>query len=604
MGSVWKELRRRNVVRVTVAYIIVSWLLLQVADTLIPALLLPSWFRSAVAVTLILGLPIAVIFAWAFELTPGGLKKEKDLDSDRSITQFTGRNIDFIIIGLLVTALGYLVYDKFILDPSRDAATIQAAATTIISAESQGIDKSIAVLPFVDLSENSDNEYFSDGLSEELLNLLAKVPELRVSARTSSFTFKNSGLTIPEIAKALTVAHALEGSVAKDGDNIRVRVQLVRADDGFQLWSETYSRTLDNIFQIQDEIAKAVVDALKITLLGTAPKARVTDPEAYSLYLEGQYYGYKRTEESLAKSIDLFRQALVIDPEYTPARVELALSYGWYAGIGTGTLSIEDAYAKADRAIEIAIKQDPDYAWTYFVRGRSRIFNRFNFVAGVEDYEHAFQLDPENALIIAALGTGDRVLGRFDEAIEHYMAALELDPVMAEILNSLGTAYLYSGRLDDAETSYRKALSVSSGFAGARFRLGRVLISQGRHAEAFAEMRKEGNSLYQNAGLAMVHHVLGNHEESDRAHDDLIIDNADTAAFQIAEVYSFRGDPDKAFQWLEKSSEVKDSGLAFVLGDPAFRSLIGDPRWQAFLDKLDLLDAWRAMPPEHAGPAP
>ncbi len=518
----------------------------------------------------------------------------------------TGRKLDFIIMAVMVLALGYFAFDKFVLDPSRDAELMQTMTEAVTeqateSGNAETADKSIAVLPFVNMSDDASNEYFSDGISEEILNLLAKVPEMRVAARTSSFSFKDQNLEIPTIAERLNVAHVLEGSVRKAGSQIRITVQLIKADDGFHLWSETYDRTLDNIFQIQDEIAAAVVNALKVTLLGEAPKVRVTDPEAYSLYLEGQYFGYQRTVESTAKAIDLFKRALEIDPGYTPAWAELAYNYIWYASIGA--MPIEEGNVLADQAIEMALSTDPDYAWTYFVRGASHVFNKFNFKAGIEDYQHALQLDPRNAFIIAAAGTGARVLGRFDEAIDHYLAALELDPVMAETLNFLGMVYLGSGRLDEAEASCQKTLAVSPRFAGARFRHGRVLLRQGKLTEALAEVQQESNSIYRNTGLAMVHHVLGNHEESDRALDELIRDAADSAAFQIAEVYGFRGELDKAFEWLEQSLEIRDSGLASLLGDPAFRGLIADPRWISFLDQLGLLDAWRATPPEHGGPA-
>jgi TolB-like protein/thioredoxin-like negative regulator of GroEL len=511
-----------------------------------------------------------------------------------------------MIIGMLVVALGYFAYDKFVLDPSRDAELMQTMTEAVTeqateSGNAETADKSIAVLPFVNMSDDASNEYFSDGISEEILNLLAKVPEMRVAARTSSFSFKDQNLEIPAIAERLNVAHVLEGSVRKAGSQIRITVQLIKADDGFHVWSETYDRTLDNIFQIQDEIAAAVVNALKVALLGKALKTRETDPKAYQLYLEGQYFGYQRTEESLTKAIELFKRALAIDPGYTPAWAELAYSYLWF--VGMGAMPIDEGNALADQAIEMALSTDPDYAWTYFVRGASHLYNKFNFKAGIEDFQHALQLDPGNAFIVAAAGTGASVFGRFDEAIDHYLAALELDPVMAENLSFLGTVYLFSGRLDEAEAALRKTLALSPRFASARYRHGRVLLRQGKHSEALAELEQENSFVYRTTGLAMLHHLMGNHEESDRALKDLIGDAADIAAFQIAEVYGVRGEADEAFEWLEQSLVIRDSGLASLLGDPAFRGLIGDPRWIPFLEKLGLLDAWRAMPPEHGGPA-
>ncbi|MDH3902866.1 MAG: hypothetical protein OES90_06560, partial [Xanthomonadales bacterium] len=273
--SFFAELKRRNVFKVAVAYIIVAWLLLQVSDTLVPALHLPEWFNSGVAFVLIIGFPIAMIFAWAFEMTPEGIKKEKDVDRSQSITNVTSQKLNNVIIGVLVLALVYFAIDKFILAPGRTlpgsdqisqqasdhtAETNEKSALTPVEVTPDSIEannKSIAVLPFVNMSSDPEQEYFSDGLSEELLNLLVKIPELHVAARTSSFSFKGQSIEIPEIASRLNVDHVLEGSVRKSGNQLRITAQLIQADNGYHLWSETYDRQLDNIFQIQDEIAHA-----------------------------------------------------------------------------------------------------------------------------------------------------------------------------------------------------------------------------------------------------------------------------------------------------------------------------------------------------------
>ena len=604
--SFFNELKRRNVFKVAAAYIIVGWLIMQAGEVLSPALRLPEWINSALAFFLILGFPLALIFAWAFEMTPEGLKKEKDVDRSKSITNATGKKLNHTIVIVLVLALGLFAFDKFVLDPERDAAEI---ATAIQDAQEQAVpsgepaqaELSIAVLPFVNMSSDQEQEYFSDGLSEELLNLLAKIPDLRVAARTSSFSFKDQNLEIPEIAERLKVAHILEGSVRKSGDQIRITAQLIQADNGYHLWSETYNRKLDNIFQIQDEIAVAVVDALKITLLGEAPKVRETDPEAYQLFLEGQFLRRQVTEDSLPKAIEIFKKALDIDPGYVPAWAELAYTYMWAAGT-IGSVSIEQGNALADQAIEMAIRTDPNHAFSYFVRGASRIFNKFSFMEGVEDYQQAIKLDPGNVFLLAATGTGARVTGRFNEAIDIYKQALSLDPVMPEIHSWLGLVYLYSGQLDAAETTYKKSKSLSPNFAGGHFRLGRVFLHKQDLPVALHEMEQEPSFIYRATGLSMAHHALGNDEASQESLDELIEKGAHEAAYQIAEVYGFRGETDKAFEWLEQSLKIRDSGLASMLGDPAIRELRTDPRWQPFLEKLGLLEFWRAMPAEWGGP--
>ena len=452
--SFYTELRRRNVFKVTIVYSAIAWLLLQVSDTLVPALHLPEWFMSAVAFLLILGFPVAVVFAWAFDLTPEGLKMETSADASAPTAGDGGRRLNQIVVAALVVALGYFVFDKFMLGP----APVPAELTTteqVTESEPAKADNSIAVLPFVNMSSDEEQEYFSDGLSEELLNLLAGIPELKVAARTSSFSFKDKDLAIPEIASQLKVAHVLEGSVRKHGDQIRITAQLIQADNGYHLWSETYDRQLDNIFQIQEDIAVAVTEALKITLLGEAPKARKTDPEAYRLFLEGQYLKRQLSIDSLNRAVEAFKQAVEIDPAYVPAWAELADTYMSGAGVQT-ICRVRRALTLADQAIQTAIITDPDYAFAYYVRGivvdfcERQISNR-----GFEDFEHALELDPDDAFIVAAIGKGALPDRKFDLAITQYQTALAMEPIVPEFYWFLGRAYLSSGRLDDAEASFR-----------------------------------------------------------------------------------------------------------------------------------------------------
>ena len=603
--SFFDELKRRNVFKVAAAYIIVGWLIMQAGEVMAPALNLPGWVNSLLAFFLILGLPLALFFAWAYEMTPEGIKKEKDVDRSKSMTQVTGQKLNNLIIGILVLALGYFAIDKFVLVPGRNAAEIEAAVQDSRqqlppSVEISEPDKSIAVLPFINMSSDQEQEYFSDGLSEELLNLLAQIPELRVAARTSSFSFKDQSIEIPEIASRLKVAHVLEGSVRKSGDQIRITAQLIQAENGYHLWSATYDRTLDNIFQIQDEIAVAVVDALKITLLGEAPKVRETDPAAYQLFLEGQHVRRQISAPTIPKAIELLKKALEIDPDYAPAWAELGLAYMWNAGIGD--MPIEEANLLANQAIAKALALDSDYAFAYFVRGVISIFNDFDFKAGVADYHHALQLDPGNAYLIGANAGSARLLGRMDEAIELYKEALELDPLMAEIRSWQGLAYQFSGKLDEAEAAYRGTLTLSPDYTGAHYRLARVLLKQGKPAEALAHMNQEPSVVYQLTGLAMVYHVLGDQERSRSALYELIRNHAETAAFQIAEVYGYRNENDEAFRWLEKAVENGDSGVASTLGNPALQTLWTDPHWPDFLERLGLLEFWLEMPTEYGGP--
>jgi TolB-like protein/DNA-binding winged helix-turn-helix (wHTH) protein len=575
------ELKRRNVFRVAAAYGIVAWLLVEMASVVVPALHLPEWTLTLLVFLVVAGFPLAMILAWAFELTQEGIKRETAVDPAESITHLTGRKLDFAIIGLLVVAVVFLIVDNYVLEPDgTEVAAEQIPATQPIT-----IEKSIAVLPFVNMSDDAGNEYFSDGLSEELLNLLARIPELKVAARTSSFSFKDKDLEVTEIASRLKVAYVLEGSVRKQGNQLRITAQLIQADNGYHLWSETYDRQLDNVFQIQEDIAIAVVDALRITLLGEVPKTRRTDPAAYQLFLEGQYLKRQLSPDSLNRAIQAFKQAVEIDPAYVPAWAELADTYIW--GGGSDELSDEEATALADQAIQTAISTDPDYAFAYYVRGISWIFTKHRFKQGIEDFQHALKLDPDDAFIVAAIGKGAFLTGKFDLAITQYQAALAMEPIVPEFYWFLGMAYLSSGRLDDAEASFRKLLSLSPSSYG-KHDLWKTLLLKGELEAALAE---SDTSFVR----AIIHHALGNAAVADEALADLI-ENADP--YSIAMVYGYRGDVDKTFEWLDYMLENSDYYPTWILTETAFRSIHSDPRWEPFLEKLGLLEFWLEMTPD------
>ena len=587
--SFYTELRRRNVFKVGIVYIVVAWLLLQVSDTLGPALHLPEWFVSAVAFLLILGFPVAIIFAWAFDLTPEGLKRETNAEPTAPMAGKTGKNLNYIVVAALVLALSYFVFDEIVFDSGPDTAgistAVQVAPQQPAETESAKADNSIAVLPFVNMSSDEEQEYFSDGLSEELLNLLARIPELNVAARTSSFSFKDKDLEIPEIASRLKVAHVLEGSVRKHGNQLRITAQLIQADNGYHLWSETYDRQLDNVFQIQEDIASAVVDALRVTLLDEVPKTRKTDPAAYQLFLEGQYLKRQISMDSLNRAIQAFKQAVEIDPAYVPAWAELADTYLW--GGGLDELSHEETSALADQAIQTAISTDPDYAFAYYVRGISWIFGKNRFNKGIEDFELALKLDPDDAFIVAAIGKGAFLTGKFDLAISQYQAALVMEPIVPEFYYYLGRAYLSSERLDDAEASFRKLSNLSTSYRG-DFHLFETLLVKGDLEAALTESDTSFSR-------AIIHHALGNAAVADEALAD-VIENADP--YSIALVYGYRGDVDKTFEWLDNMLENSDYYPIFILTETAFRSVHSDPRWASFLEKLGLLEFWLEMTPD------
>ena len=411
--SFFGELKRRNVIRMVGLYLVGAWLVVQVAGTVLPMFGAPEWLPRTIVVLLAIGFVPAVIFSWVFELTPQGLKRDEEVAPEQSITPQTGRRMDRMIIVVLVLALGYFAFDKFVLAPRREGALVASAVPN----ESKSIvnAKSIAVLPFVNMSEDKANEYFSDGISEELLNLLSKIPQLQVTARTSSFSFKGKEIGIPEIARTLHVAHVLEGSVRKAGNSVRITAQLIKAGTDTHLWSQTYDRKLDDIFAIQDEIAADVVKQLKVTLLGTAPKARTTDPEAYALYLQAVQLGRQFTAETFQQSDALYRKVLAIDPRYAPAWYGLARNFG--NETGQGLLPGKDGFAQAREAAMKALAIEPDYAPAHASLGYVAMYGDNDLAGAALHLERALALDPVDLSVLTTSATLLQSLGRLDEAL-------------------------------------------------------------------------------------------------------------------------------------------------------------------------------------------
>ncbi len=350
-----KELKRRNVFRVAIAYAIVGWLLVEIASVVLPALLLPDWIFRALVVFVILGFPLAMIFAWAFELTPEGLKKEKDVDRSESITHVTGRKLDYLIISVLVAAVTFLLIDKFYLGDEPETSVGEIVAT----------GQSIAVLPFVNISSDREQEYFSDGITEEILNSLASVKELKVAGRTSSFAFKGQNQDLRKIGELLGVEHILEGSVRKSGTTVRITAQLVQVEDGFHLWSDTYDRELTDVFAIQDEIANEILKQLKARLLGEEQQVIVsqrTDPEVYDLYLLAKQRLYHRTRQTIESAVELLDKAIAKDPEYAPAYAQRGIATLLLAESQYGTIPDVESQVQSKRFIDAALEKDPQLA--------------------------------------------------------------------------------------------------------------------------------------------------------------------------------------------------------------------------------------------------
>jgi len=591
--SFLEELNRRNVVKVAVLYVVASWLILQVADVLSSLLPVPEWTGSLVFIFLALGFPLVMIFSWVYELTPEGLKREREVDRSQSVTHETGRKINFLIVMLLVLAIGAVVVDRLIPETQPEVEmtdTGGAGQTGAIDPTSAGHvaplpapGNSIAVLPFVNMSSDAEQEYFSDGLSEELLNLLAKLPELRVAARTSSFSLKGQNLQISQVGSILNVAHVLEGSVRKSGDRVRITVQLIHAADGYHMWSETYDRTLEDIFAIQDEIANEVVAQLRIELLGGAPKVEETDPEAYTLVLQARHADYLGNAEGRQRAVALYQQALSIDPDYAAALTGLAA--GYISQSGRADRPVDEGYPLAREAATKALEIDPNYATAHAILGRIADFYDGDLAAAARHMERALALDPGDPEIRRSAALFAMSLGRLNEAIELLNYVIARDPVNSRAHSNLAFAYMLTGQMDRAIASFRTALALNPSAEALHGQMGRALLLKGEPEAALAAIQQEPSD-WKLIELPLVYYTLGKVDESDAVLAELIEKYEREAAVNIAAIYAYRSQRDEAFNWLNRAVMEKDAGLSEILCDPLFSSLHDDPRWQSFLEHI------------------
>ena len=571
MTSLFTELKRRNVFRVAIAYVVLGWISLQVGETLAPALHLPMWVNSLLAFFVILGFPFAIFFAWAFELTPEGLKKEKDVDRSQSITNVSGRKLDLTIIGMVVLALGYFGWQDWMGGPD-DGAALESGKPTI------------AVMPFINMSSDPEQDYFSDGLSEELLNLLAQIPELHVTSRSSSFAFKGKEVTVPEFARAMNVAHVLEGSVRKSGSTIRITAQLIEAKSDGHMWSASWDRTLDDVFQIQDEIAKAVVDKLKIELLGGAPRTQTTSGDAYAMYLQARQLIGHRSEAGFKQAEELLTAALDIDSNYAPAWAGLSRSY-WLSG-SVGVRRPDESAQLAREAAEKALTIDPNNLRALLTLADIASEYDWDIDQGNEYAARALRARPGDAETELILSGAAFDIGAFDVAVTHGNLALAKDPLNSGALNFTGYAEYFLGNLDAAFATFQKGQQLSPNAAGFAYYMANVRMAQGRFEEALQILEGEVHEAFRHTGRAIAYFELGDVAASDDALAEL---NAlsDSMAYQRVAVYAMRDEADLAFKHLEIAMEWRDRGLGLILGDPMLDNIRDDPRFADALQRMN-----------------
>ncbi len=480
------------------------------------------------------------------------------------------RKVTYGILGVLILLVAAVYY-------------FQSAFTTQSIPNSAN---SIAVLPFADLSPDGDQEYFSDGLSEELLNLLARIPELKVISRTSAFSFKGKNEDIREIGKKLGVTHILEGSVRKSSDKLRITAQLILVNDGSHLWSKTYDRPVGEIFRIQDEIANTVVQELKITLAGKEVHARQANPEAYNLFLQGRYYFAKHRREDVDEAIDLFSQAVAIDPSLANAWAALSLAYASHAN--NGYINPTEGFDKARKAATRAIALADDLASGHYALASILAAYDWDWQGAQEEFRKAIARDPSNIGAINGMANLELTLGNFDRAISLFYKALELDPLRTVIKVNLAMTLMHANRLDEAEQQLNKALDVNPQFPTAHYRLGLIYLLQGNSTKAISEIQSEVAEDWRMQGLAMAYYKAGSTSEADAMLKKFITEYQDFSAFQIAEIYACRNQADEVFTWLEKAYQQRDGGLSTLAGNPWLKPFEKDHRYIDFKRKLNL----------------
>ncbi|MGA2262330.1 MAG: protein kinase [Acidobacteriota bacterium] len=445
---------------------------------------------------------------------------------------------------------------------------------------------SIAVLPFADMSPEKNQEYFSDGIAEELIHELARIPSLNVVGRTSSFQFKGKDVDLRTIGKLLGATKILEGSVRKESSRLRITAELINTVDGFQLWSETYDRELSDIFTVQQGIARSVTEALEMKLIGHAA-SQAGNVDAYNAYLQGKYFLARRSKADWEKAAGYFDQAIKLDSNYAPAWVGLSVTCQSQASLGFAPA--EESYRKARDALEKALALDPNLAEAHAAMALIKNNHDWDWSGANASSQRALALGPADTSVLLGAEKVAFTQGRFEDAYALCRRAIDLDPLSALAHSKLGYAAYYTGRLERAAAAYRKALELDPEYQAVHSNFGLVLLAQFRLDEALHEMEREKFELLRLYGFALVYHALGKKTESDAALRNLIAGGGQTPwAFQIAEVFAFRRETDKAFEWLERALKQRDSGLTNIIGDPLLRSLEGDPRYAAFLKKMRL----------------
>ncbi len=571
------ELKRRNVYKVAVAYGVVAWLLMQVASQIFPFFDIPNWVVRLVVLILIIGFPVALIIAWAFEVTPEGIKRTEAADAAGQ----RSRGVAWIYVVLIGVTLSVGLFFIGRFTAGHATPRLSEAATAIP-------EKSIAVLPLVNESGDPKDEYFSDGLSEELIAALAQISGLKVIGRSSSFRFKDRKEEPKTIGEKLGVSTLLDGTVRKQGDRVRIVAALVNATDGIQLWTKTFDLELKDIFAVQQEIAKAVAESLRVTLLGSKEKSApmaTNSVKAHNGYLQGHFYSVRRNAEDYRKAIDYFDQAIQFDPDYALAYAER--SEVWTV-VGDLTGQRSTAFPKARSDAEKAVAIAPSLAEAHAALGWVRAFAEWKFAEGLSELQRAKELSPTNPTANDLLARVIVYTGRMKEAERQARQAVELDPLSAGTQFTLGRVLFYAGKLDEADAAGRKMAELQPSASSSHRWQVLVAVQRGDGETALREAQLEPDDTIRPFELALAQYIRGDRKAADAALADLIANSRDSLAYQIAQVYAVRGEKNKAFEWLLIAFDNHDGGMPSLLVDPVLRGLRDDPRYKNLVVKVGL----------------
>ena len=580
--SFFAELKRRNVYKVAVAYAVVGWVIAQIATQIFPFLEIPNWVVRLVIVLIAIGFPIALVIAWAFEATPEGIKRTEDVDPAAVARQPRRHTWIFVVIIGTALSVGLFFIGRYTAGNRSGASSAELPA------------KSIAVLPFDNLSRDPDNAFFAEGVQDEILTRLAKVADLKVIARTSTQKFKSSPENLPDIAKQLGALNILEGSVQKANDQVRVNVQLVNAMTNAHLWAEIYDRKLTDIFAVESDIAKTIADTLQAKLTGSEKTAISKEPtantEAYELYHKGRSLWEKRSGDNIPKAIAFYKQAIERDPNYALAYAGLASAYiilPFWAGADR-----LDAYSKAEDAALKALHLDSNLAEGHLALGKV-YFWKIDLAASLREYQRAAELKPNDAGAHHWLGNDAlAALGRFDEAIAEVKRAVELDPLSPVINTDLGTTFYYAHRYDESARQLRKTLEIDPTFFYAHFNLGIALQAKGDLSGAISEYEKAkqlSDNTFVSTLFAQAKAYAGDKDAALRMLSDLdkISQSREVLGYYRALLYLSLNNRDEALHWLEQGLKERDGAdMSWINVDPLLDSLHGNPRFEALVQKV------------------